>query len=296
MKRGAEATETGSDRKRVKIEVDGDVSNDVYDAICTLNQGDFVTHLDLESHLLHMPLEALSKEVNRLLRQGSITVFQGRKGLCYKAVDVESVAKFQGLDSHDWLVYRAIENEGNKGISHRDLKRKCSFSNTRLQTALRTLESRCIIKTLKSARARNRKLYMKYDIEPCEMVQGNPLWGPDNDFDFEYTKNVQQVLTMFIRTKKHVQLSELETLLSSSGVFKELPRKQDILACLQALIYKGEVKEMRSLDSIFYCINPAKVSTQSLPSQPCFSCPVRPVCQPGSHISPEKCVYFQEYF
>jgi DNA-directed RNA polymerase III subunit RPC6 len=62
------------------------------------------------------------------------------------------------------LVYQVIERAGNKGIWTRDIKNATNIQQQTLTKTLKALESRQLIKAIKSVTSKSKKLYMKYDL------------------------------------------------------------------------------------------------------------------------------------
>ena len=61
------------------------------------------------------------------------------------------------------LVLDEVEASGNEGIWTRDIKKKTSLTQQVVSKALKFLESRKYIKSVRSINSKNKKLYMLYD-------------------------------------------------------------------------------------------------------------------------------------
>ena len=59
-------------------------------------------------------------------------------------------SKVKGVDNQERLVYQIIEEAGNKGIWIRDIRLRSNLLLTQLNKILKTLESRNLIKAVKS--------------------------------------------------------------------------------------------------------------------------------------------------
>ena len=61
------------------------------------------------------------------------------------------------------------------GIWSRDIKRKTNLAQTAVTKILKTLESRNLVKPVKSVNDGKRKIYVLYDLEPAADITGG-LW------------------------------------------------------------------------------------------------------------------------
>lgn len=59
-------------------------------------------------------------------------------------------SNLKGVDNQEKLVYQVIESAGNKGIWTRDIRFKCNLMMTEVNRILKTLESKKLIKAVKS--------------------------------------------------------------------------------------------------------------------------------------------------
>ena len=67
-------------------------------------------------------------------------------------------SKTKGFEKEQRLVYQIIEDAGNKGIWMRDIRGKSNIVQSELTRCLRTLESRKLIKSVRSVQAARRKV------------------------------------------------------------------------------------------------------------------------------------------
>ena len=67
-------------------------------------------------------------------------------------------SKTKGFEKEQRLVYQIIEDAGNKGIWMREIRGKSNIAQSELTRCLRTLESRKLIKSVRSVQAARRKV------------------------------------------------------------------------------------------------------------------------------------------
>jgi DNA-binding MarR family transcriptional regulator len=95
--------------------------------------------------------------------------------LYYTLLSEEESEKLAGLDASTMLVYQTIEKAGNQGIWTKYI---CLSTNVQQQTLTKickTLENRKLIKPVKSISAKQRKLYMLYNLTPSQELTGG-IW------------------------------------------------------------------------------------------------------------------------
>ena len=78
-------------------------------------------------------------------------------GLLYKLKSNRPTIKG---DQEEKIVYEIIEESGNKGLWIRDIRVKSNLVQTQLNKVLKALESKKLIKAVKSVNANKKKVYM----------------------------------------------------------------------------------------------------------------------------------------
>jgi DNA-directed RNA polymerase III subunit RPC6 len=61
-------------------------------------------------------------------------------------------------------IIQVIERAGNKGVWTKDIKMQTNVQQQTLTKSLKQLESRRLVKSVKSVTSKSRKLYMLYDL------------------------------------------------------------------------------------------------------------------------------------
>lgn len=77
-------------------------------------------------------------------------LFKTKDKLLYKYKDNLKKSVVRGADSEEKVVYKIIEEAGNKGIWIRDIRFKSNLNMTQLNKVLKSLETKKIIKAVKS--------------------------------------------------------------------------------------------------------------------------------------------------
>lgn len=77
-------------------------------------------------------------------------MFKTKDKLLYKYKDLSKKNVVKGADNEEKIVYKIIEEAGNKGIWIRDIRFKSNLNMTQLNKVLKSLETKKIIKAVKS--------------------------------------------------------------------------------------------------------------------------------------------------
>ncbi|CAK8692487.1 DNA-directed RNA polymerase III subunit RPC6-like [Clavelina lepadiformis] len=255
--------------------------------------------------------------INRLLTMGKIEVLKGSSGLLYRLKSASAISNVKGVDSQEKLVYQVIESAGNKGIWTREIRYKCNLMLTEVNRILKTLESKKLIKAVKSVAASKKKVYMLFNLQPDRSVTGG-AWYSDQDFESEFVEVLNQQCLKFLQQKSETaetdcglspiaknaasfcSSQEVLNFISKLGISKVDLSAEDIETILNTLIYDGKVEmtvvptaEGENLKHFRY-IKPLLEPT-NFTRTPCGICPVFHRCYPTGEISPQTCVYLEEW-
>nr|XP_026692415.1 DNA-directed RNA polymerase III subunit RPC6-like [Ciona intestinalis] len=276
-----------------------------------------ISDKSLESAVAGYDVKQRVTAINRLLTMGKLELLKGSSGLIYRIKTPSAVGSISGVDNQEKLVYQIIESAGNKGIWTREIRYKCNLMLTEVNKILKNLESKKIIKAVKSVAAAKRKVYMLYNLQPDRSVTGG-AWYSDQDFESEFVEVLNQQCFKFLQQKcenaeKETTLSPTATnassfasseevleFISKLGISKVTLSPEDIETILNTLIYDGKVQQTvvpvanGESKKLFKALKPL-IETTDFARTPCSLCPVFNECQPGGEISPENCLYMDEW-
>ncbi|XP_067681256.1 DNA-directed RNA polymerase III subunit RPC6-like isoform X2 [Haliotis asinina] len=258
--------------------------------------------------------------INRLLSTGRIDLLKSGSKLVYRLKDPDAANQVKGADHQEKLVYQIIKEAGNIGIWIRDIRYKSNLLMTQLNKILKNLESKKLIKAVKSVAASKKKVYMLYNLEPDRTVTGG-AWYSDQDFEAEFVEVLNQQCYKYLDQKAaQARESQIDPVAQKNGAFA--PSKdvwkyiselgiskvqlsvEDIETILDTLIYDGKVE--RTLvagqgtagDSgqvrLYRAVRPV-IQPTGLVRIPCGTCPVFDQCHDGGMVSPQTCVYMKEW-
>ena len=97
-------------------------------------------------------------------------------------------------------MYQIIEDSGNTGIWIRDIRIKSNIPDKQISKVLKTLESKKLIKSVKSVSAARKKVYMLYDLVPDESLTGG-AWYSDQEFETEFVDILNTKCYQYLQQK-----------------------------------------------------------------------------------------------
>ncbi|XP_050015566.1 DNA-directed RNA polymerase III subunit RPC6 [Alexandromys fortis] len=228
-----------------------------------------ITDQVIQNEMPHIEAQQRAVAINRLLSMGQLDLLRSNTGLLYRIKDSQNAGKMKGSDNQEKLVYQIIEDAGNKGIWSRDIRYKSNLPLTEINKILKNLESKKLIKAVKS-------------VAVSSWLSGFPP---------------------YIHLSKLFQLGFHPLFFNSGGVELSM---EDIETILNTLIYDGKVEmtiiaakegTVGSVDGqmkLYRAVNPILPPT-GLVRAPCGLCPVFDDCHEGGEISPSNCIYMTEW-
>ena len=100
---------------------------------------------------------ARAQVINKLLVEEKIDLFKGSDGLLYRRREPSKAGSIAG-DQEEKIVFKIIESSGNKGVWIRDIRAKSNLTQTQLNKVLKNLETKSLIKSVKSVNATKKKV------------------------------------------------------------------------------------------------------------------------------------------
>lgn len=95
------------------------------------------------------------------------------------------------------MVYNQIENSGTNGTWTKTIKQRTNMHQTTVTKAMKTLESKKLVKPVKSIKNPAQKIYMLFHLSPNEDVTGGP-WFSDGELDVELIAVTADAVVHFI--------------------------------------------------------------------------------------------------
>nr|XP_042132324.1 DNA-directed RNA polymerase III subunit RPC6 isoform X1 [Peromyscus maniculatus bairdii] len=245
-----------------------------------------ITDQVIQNEMPHIEAQQRAVAINRLLSMGQLDLLRSNTGLLYRIKDSQNAGKMKGSDNQEKLVYQIIEDAGNKGIWSRDIRYKSNLPLTEINKILKNLESKKLIKAVKSVAASKKKVYMLYNLQPDRSVTGG-AWYSDQDFESEFVEVLNQQCFKFLQTKVELSMEDIETILNT--LIYDGKVEMTIIAAKE-----GTVGSVDGHMKLYRAVNPILPPT-GLVRAPCGLCPVFDDCHEGGEISPSNCIYMTEW-
>lgn len=186
--------------------------------------------------------------INQFLSESRLTMSrQGSKNeLVYSLLSDELASKFNGLDVSARLVYQVIEKAGNMGVWTKDIKKETNIQNQALNKIFKALETRRLIKQVKSINAKSKKLYMLYELEPSTELTGG-IWYSDLEFDHGFITELRTFLMHCVRkinSGNGVTIKEILNKMNQAKISRVNLGMNDVKQLMQTLVYDHAVEEI----------------------------------------------------
>lgn len=259
----------------------------------------------LQSRLESVPIEVRAKIINSLSGLGRLVLLQGANTILYKLISAEDAEKFTGLDHEGILIYRLVEQAGDRGVWIRELRVKSGLTQQVITKLIKMLMQKRLIKEIKSVQ-NNRKVYLKFDVEPSRDLIGGAL-SQGADLDAEFVKILRQACVKFIDKQSAASAEDISAFLVSSKISKIAFEGDDILQIINSLLYDGTIEKVpesssggafsgkRKREETLYRIAKLPIEVDYYASTPCCVCVVADMCFDGSDISPTACEYYRAW-
>lgn len=105
-----------------------------------------------------------------------------------------------GSDDQERVIYSIIEKAGNKGIWTKDIRYQSNLSLILVNKVLKTMESKKLIKSVKSVSASKKKIYMLYNLEPDRSLTGG-AWYSGHEHETEFIDVLNQQCYRYLQEK-----------------------------------------------------------------------------------------------
>ena len=273
-----------------------------------------LTNGQLERHFGANKLLAIAQVLNILLDSKRVHLYNSTENpneLMYKLVAEEQAQKFEGIGPDQMLVYQICERSGSKGVLIGDIKAETKITEPTFTKTLKLLESRQIIKAVRSVTSNSRKFYMLFATVPDKEITGGP-WYTDQEFDHAFVDVLQKCTVNFVKTaaKKHgepfLSASDiLNKLVSSDIIAVNTISLDELILVMHTLVYDGKLEEVRNASLgdhvagsgtiIKYKVAKDYDPPNFLTETPCGICPAIAQCREGGIISPTTCVYMNDW-
>ncbi|MCO5585526.1 hypothetical protein L7F22_039459 [Adiantum nelumboides] len=163
--------------------------------------GQTISNEKIQNVFSDMDVNDLQKSINSLLSKSLLSAQQDHNGgLQFIAFSKSEASTMGQLDHDESIIFSFIRVAGNEGIWTKQLKLRANLHQTVMQRCLKSLESKGLIKAVKSVKFPTRKIYMLSSLTPSVELSGGP-WYTDNELDTVFIDQLCTVLYQFIASK-----------------------------------------------------------------------------------------------
>jgi len=263
-----------------------------------------------------IPVEKRKIIINSLTSRGRLRIWQDASGqIVYKILSAQDSNKFRGLGQAEMVIYQMIGREGNMGIWIRDIRQRSGIPQAQVEKILKTLKARKLVKCEKSIAAKNKKVYMLYELEPAKEVTGGAWYNAKGEFDTAFVDGLYTAAVKCISREgpKGATAEFVTAWIKQMGIFNVELTSEDIAAVLNAMTYDGVLEvvpnddepldpvlgkkdgEKKYVSNKLYRLVPTGQTVSEFTSIPCSRCPVASQCSEDGIISPSTCEYFTKW-
>ncbi len=134
------------------------------------------------------------------------------------------------------LIYNHIKSTNSTGMWTRTIKIKTNLHQTVMIKCLKSLESKRIIKAIRSVKYPSRKIYMLAHLMPAEDVTGGP-WFSDGELDVDLIDELSDVICTYVAKNSWIE--------QRGPSAADLKRKRDSVLAAQAKGVRNEELRFR---------------------------------------------------
>lgn len=264
----------------------------------------------IELRITNITPQQRATAINRLLAQAKLDLLRSGTTLLYKARNLANLDKIKGATNEEAIIYHIIEEAGNRGIWVRDIRVQSNLAQAQLNKVLKNLESRKLVKSIKSVGAARKKIYMLFELEPDTAVTGGAFYS-DQEVDMQFVDLLNQQCLKYLRGKRQFAAEKyVDPVMGSKASFvpsTEVARHindlkiskieltvKDMERVLDTLVYDG-LAERSDQGALYRAVESPLSEAAGFTRVPCAFCPVFSDCHPGGIISPASCVYFKDW-
>ncbi len=183
--------------------------------------------------------------INELIKESRLTMSKVGDELYYNLIREDVASKFSGLDVSARMVYQIIEKAGNMGVWTKDVRIQSNIQQQALNKIFKNLESRKLIKPVKSVTTKTKKLYMLYDLTPAKEITGGP-WYTELEFDHEFVSELRTFIMHCVRRLnggKGIGLQEISAKMKEANVSRVQLNLSEVSQLMQTLAFDYMIEQ-----------------------------------------------------
>lgn len=188
--------------------------------------------------------ERIAASLNSLLSSKRLCVFRhsaengGKPGKPWYRESGPDEARLKGASHDEHVVLDVISRSQNQGIWIKTLREETRLPQPQLSRVLKSLESKELIKHVKSVNSKTKKVYMLANLEPSKEITGG-AWYTNQEFDAEFIEVVREACHRFILNKGKVTLDAIANFIRNSNLCRCALELEDMNRIVDTLVYDG---------------------------------------------------------
>lgn len=146
-------------------------------------------------------------------------------------------------------------------------------------------------------------LYIRYDLQPNKKLCGGVFWdAATNKYDIAFIETLKQFFYKKLTDNIHASVKQLQELytreIKDAGISQVELEIEDVQHIVNILLYDGQVDPVVTANedkTLLYRPSYVGLLQLNITEIPCVCCPVAKNCSDTGDITPETCVYFQQW-
>ncbi|RPA84231.1 RNA polymerase Rpc34 [Ascobolus immersus RN42] len=264
--------------------------------------------------------QMLVNVINYMMQSKLLSPKQQGNDYLFQINDRELAERLASLTTDEALVYQHVQESGREGIWTKTLKLQTKLHQTSITKAIKSLESKCFIKPIKSVKHPARKIYMLYHLQPSYEVSGGP-WFTSSDMDQAFIHTLLDTVEQYIAAKSNPKKSDkfyppnyteyatvdaIHKFIKQNGITEVELQLSDIKSLVDILVYDQRVEPVGTGGRSFRSVRKAREVqiedsheriVNGFTESPCGRCPVFHLCssEEDAPVNAKNCVYWQEW-
>ncbi|KAH9808917.1 RNA polymerase Rpc34 subunit-domain-containing protein [Melampsora americana] len=169
-----------------------------------------LSHEELQAAMPKLDVVEKMNVANSLIARGMLQVKRLQDELFYTAIDKTQQRANSNMTADEKLVYDSIASSGNTGMWTKTLKARTNIHQSNINKFLKSLESKNLIKSVKSVKFPTRKIYMLSELQPSIELSGGP-WYTDNELDIEFITVLLRSIHQCLQDRSYPPVSSSST-------------------------------------------------------------------------------------
>ncbi|KAL4446632.1 hypothetical protein ABPG74_005570 [Tetrahymena malaccensis] len=269
--------------------------------------------------ILEVDQNAIKPELQNLLKEGYLTCTNVGNEQIVEYHDPQDQKQLNvaasDLPQQEFQVYKIIFQAKNKGIDRKDIGNKTGIATGTLTKILNQLKKKNWIKSVKGANStgKGKNIFILNNLELSESISGG-IWYKDGVLNKDL---IDELCSKIENHMNHNPIMTEEQIIQLLRVNSSINLEQrHVLQIINLLLFDDKIEKVKTITSSTNSSTAQKQGTSqiqkyrlsnwnkskdhistipALTKTPCGHCPLINECVTGGKISPENCIYFNDW-